>query len=336
MVSLGSLGRVVNRMVPKLLFILLILGIVLVFRGQMGLQNVFNSPNNVPASSSYGLALFASHYPTLAGNYGITSTRVAIMLYGIRPDLNATVLSITCNFQTQFNSSEIVFGAQIPYNSSSTIPDWNVSVGLQTMGTPRSSFRGGSIEYNSRSPNPNLAYFPGFDIATGLSYFWVRANRTMNHNTYYDFIWFNATIILKTPLIHNSYSTYELINRFDYGPAIENIVPGPITDINPFNSVSYVLDVAQPAGSIIQSSPTEYNISASGRNLWYQWDIKKLSSPVASGSIVLVDFQITDLVTRRDQTIFFSSLDLGVGIPLIISSIVELLKLGKPASRKRK
>jgi hypothetical protein len=150
----------------------------------------------------------------------------------------------------------------------------------------------------------------------------------VNHNTYYDLFSFNATIILKTPLIHNSYSTYELANRFDYGPAIGNIVPGPITPLNPIDSASYVLDVAQPAGSTIQSSPTEDNIFAGvGGNLWYQWDISRVSPHEANGSFVLVDFQITNLVTQRDQTIFLSSLFLGVSIPLAMSSLLELVKL---------
>ncbi|MGA2790201.1 MAG: hypothetical protein ABSF00_05485 [Candidatus Bathyarchaeia archaeon] len=217
MVSIDSFGRVVNRRVPYLLLIFLFSGIVLAFCGSTGLQNVFNFPSNAPASSSYGLAIFASHYPTLAGNYGITSTRVAVMVYGIRPDLNAAVLSISCSFKTQFNSSQIVFGAEIPYNSSATILDWDVSFSMQKTLTPMSSF---GTSMSSRYPNPNFTYSPGFDKATGLSYFWVRANRMINHNTSYDFFWFNATIIIKTPLLRNSYSTYELTNRFDYGPAI--------------------------------------------------------------------------------------------------------------------
>ncbi len=335
MVNLGSLRRAVNRMVPYFLLILLVIGIVLAFCGQTGLQSVFNFPNNARAPSSYGLALFASHYPTLAGNFGITSTVVAIMVYGIKPDLNTAVLSITCSFQTQYNSSQIVFGAQIPYNSSSTIPDWDVSVSMQAMLAPR-IYSGANMD--SRYPNPNLTYSPGFDKATGLSYFWIRANRMLNRDTYYDFFFINATIILKTPLIHNSYSTYELANRFDYGAAIWNIVPGPITPLNPFNGASYVLDVAQPSGSMIQSSPTEDNIFAGlGGNLWYQWDISRVSPHEANGSFVLVDFQIANLVMQRDQAIFFSSLYLGVGIPLVISSSVELCKvLGKTAKGSQK
>ena len=172
MVSLGSLRRVVNQIVPYLLLILLIIGVVLVFCGQAGLQSVFNFPNNARASSSYGLALFASHYPTLAGNYGITSTVVAIMVSGIRPDLNTAVVSITCSFQTQYNSSQIVFGAQIPYNS--TIPNWDVSANMQAMIAPRTYF---DTYMDSGYRNPNMTYFQGFDKATGLSYFWVRANR---------------------------------------------------------------------------------------------------------------------------------------------------------------
>jgi len=115
-------------------------------------------------------------------------------------------------------------------------------------------------------------------------------DRAMNHTTYYDFFSFNARIVLKNPLIRNSYSTYELANRFDYGPAIGNIVPCPITPLNPFNGACYVLDVAQPSGSTIQSSPTEDNIFAGlGGNLWYQWDISRVSPHEANGSFMLVD-----------------------------------------------
>jgi hypothetical protein len=129
-----------------------------------------------------------------------------------------------------------------------------------------------------------------------------------------------------------------LANRFDYGAAIGNIVPGPITALNPFNSASYVLDVAQPSGFTIQSSPTEDDIFAGlGGHLWYQWDVSRVSPHEANGSFVLIDFQITNLVTQRDQAIFFSSLYLGVGIPLALSSSVELCKiLGKPVNRRQK
>lgn len=62
-----------------------------------------------------------------------------------------------------------------------------------------------------------------------------------------------------------------------------------------------------------------------------------MSPHEANGSFVLVDFQIANLVTQRDQAIFFSSLYLGVGIPLVISSSVELCKvLGKTAKGSQK
>jgi hypothetical protein len=310
--------------VPFLLLVFLVTGIVLAFSGYTTLRSIYTFSSNVVQSSGSGVSVFASHYPTAIGYAGITSASVTIRIQRIDPELDTAVLSIICSLQTQFDSKELLFGAQVPYNSWPAAPDWHVYVSMQKLLSPGKSV---GVTMDNEVPNPYLTYSSGFDQPKSLTYFWVSVNRMMNRTVYYDSFWFNATIILKSPLLRTSYSVFELINRFDYAPEIGSRIPSVITPLNPFDTVSYLFDMAQVPGSTIQSAPIEDKIFESEGTLWYQWDLSRLSPPMASGAVVVVDLQVLSLVTEHDQSLFMSSLFLGTGVPLTLSSLLELVKL---------
>lgn len=121
-----------------------------------------------------------------------------------------------------------------------------------------------------------------------------------------------------------------LQTQFDSAPEspIRNRVPGQMISIfNPVNS-HCLLRVAPPFNSQMQSNLAADRLAFLNGKTWYVWDVSKISALgdfFASG--IQTDFEMVDLVRNRENTVFWTSLKLGVGIPTLISSVLELLKV---------
>jgi predicted small lipoprotein YifL len=267
-------------------------------------------------TSRFGFVVFSSWYvDTRTAN-----AAVDMRVYDINIVSKSATVSVYLQFRTSDNVSQtILFAFQIPYNFT------ELSVWVDMQNSKSGQGQGGGFG-NSFFLNKSS----GLDTETGLYYFWTMVNRTKS-GKYFDSISLNATMILNSVLFRKSYSTYELQSQFDAAPEtpIRNQVPGKmISFFTPFNSGHYLLSVAQPRNSQIQSNPAADQLRFSTGETWYIWDMVRRSSTgdfFATG--VQTDFEIVDLVRTRENTIFVSSLFLGVGLPTMISGVVELVKI---------
>jgi hypothetical protein len=224
-------------------------------------------------------------------------------------------------FRTNQNVSEkILFGFQVPYNFT------GLSVDVLMSSRETGQGQGGDLRTQLF-----LNHSRGFDAQTGLDYFWGLVNSTMFPGKHFDEFTFNATMTLNSALFRKSYTTYELQSQFDLAPEpqIRNRVPDQMISIfNPTNS-RCLLRMTQPSNSQIQSSPSADGLAFSNGETWHVWDVSRRSTLGDFFSIgILADFEIVDLVQERENTVFRSSLYLGVGIPTFISTWLELLKVG--------
>jgi len=125
-----------------------------------------------------------------------------------------------------------------------------------------------------------------------------------------------------------------LITQFDSGfpttpPAAlpYEIAIGTFSFFTPVSSQSYALEIAQPERSRMESSPAADAIVFAGARTWYLWTLdEKRSALDHFGMAVLTDFEMLDLVEQRETDIFRVGLFLGVGLPAIITGILELLR----------
>lgn len=285
----------------------------------------------IAPSRQFGLVLFSSPY---VGAFKRIAD-VSIGIDQIDPVTNRAVLYLSCLFRTEGNFSELIFGAQIPYGVSYAGEHW-----IHVHMTETESGSGYGVDLGAPV---FLNYSAGVENRTGLSYFWVIVNRTRTHDTYYDQFRFNSTLTLESPLFQKSYSVYEMVNQFDSATQAEirNLVPNRMVSfLTPLNSLRYLLKVARASDSFVSADPAADAIDFSDGKLWYTWDIGRRSDDHFFATAIMVDFEIASLVEQRERTVFFASILLGVGIPLIISSLVELFKLriraeGDPFARRR-
>ncbi len=89
------------------------------------------------------------------------------------------------------------------------------------------------------------------------------------------------------------------------------------------------LSIAKPeVVTISDSTPAADKITFYTGKLWYIWDIRERSdSHNYASTAVSVDLEVDSLRIEYDQAFAYFALFLGIGAPLFISSIVELLKL---------
>jgi hypothetical protein len=268
-------------------------------------------------SNRFGMAIFSSWYVDVR----TSNAAVDIWMYDIRTETESITLQIRLHFRTNQNVSEkVLFGFQVPYNFT------DLSVDVLMSSTETGQGQGGDLRTQLF-----LNSSRGFDAETGLDYFWGLVNSTMSPGKHFDEFTFNATMTLNSALFRKSYTTYELQSQFDLAPEsqIRTRVPGQMISIfNPTNS-RCLLNIVQPSNSQMQSSPSADELDFSNGETWHVWDVSRRSTLGDFFSIgILSDFEIVDLVQERENTIFQSSLFLGVGIPTLISSVLELLKVG--------
>lgn len=95
------------------------------------------------------------------------------------------------------------------------------------------------------------------------------------------------------------------------------------------NSLS-ILSIAKPSGSTVtQTTPSADHYGLDNNKLWYTWDIKKeitSTSATFTSTSMVIDFQVNQLTQKYESQTNISFLLLGISIPLIVSTSVEILK----------
>jgi len=187
-----------------------------------------------------------------------------------------------------------------------------------------------------------LAQFSGVNEENGLFYFWVIIDRSDSPLSPWDKFRFNATMILNEPLYQKSYTTYELITQFDSSfptipPAVTPEIPGnTFSYFTPASSDNYLLEIAQPEHSRMESNPAADNIIFAGGRTWYLWNMSQERNGVRFfGTAVLADFEMLNRVEQRERLIFRDGILLGVGVPLALSAALELLREDRDRTARR-
>jgi len=321
-----SVPSAIRTAIPAILVGFLIVGFVMTI---IGIQEykALNQTNYQPPASKFGLAIFSSPWTKMERN-----GQVEIKIYDVVTNANAAELNVVCSFSTNdTTSTKLLFGIQLPHNFSDLV----VNVDMQSTSRPQGQEGG--------LGNPFfLVQSRGVNEANGLFYFWVIIDRSDSSLSPWDKFRFNATMILNEPLYQKSYTTYELITQFDSAfptipPAVTPEIPGnTFSYFTPASSDNYLLEIAQPQRSRMESTPTAANIIFASRRTWYLWNMsQKRSALDFFGTAVLTDFEMLDLVEQRERMIFTDGLLLGVGIPAAMTGILELLREARDRTARR-
>jgi hypothetical protein len=303
--------------IPAILVCFLVLGSVMTIIGIEN-YNALIQTNYQPPASKFGLVIFSSPWTKMERN-----GQVEIKIYDIATNGNTAELNVVCAFSTNdTTTTRLLFGMQLPHNFSHLV----VNVDMQSMSRPQG--QGGGLG------NPFfLSQSRGVNEANGLFYFWVIIDRSDSSLSPWDKFRFNATMILNEPLYQKSYTTYELITQFDSSfptipPSVAPQIPGEtFSYFTPASSNNYLLEIAPPEHSRMETNPAADNIVFRGIRTWYLWDLSQKPSGLEFfGTAVLADFEMLYRVEQREILIFRAGIFLGVGLPLALTMILELLR----------
>lgn len=309
--------NLVRTVVAVILVVILLVGIGISIFGYQEYQTLIRG-NFPPPTPRFGLVIFSSPWTRLERN-----AQVEMKIYDIVTTANTAELNVVCTFSTNdTTSTKLLFGMQLPHNFSDLV----VNVDMQS--TSRAQGQGGGLG------NPFfLAQDRGVDKANGLFYFWVIIDRSDSSLSPWDKFRFNATMTLYEPLYQNSYTTFELITQFDssfptYPSSAAPAIPAEtFSYLTPATSDNYLLEIAQPENSRMGSTPSPDAIVFSGRRTWYLWNMPENRKALEFfGMAILTDFEMLNLVDVREGLIFRDGLFLGVGVPAVMTSILELLR----------
>jgi hypothetical protein len=304
----------------------LILGSAMAMVGYQEYESL-NRTSYPPPSSKFGLVIFTSPWTRMEKN-----GQVEIKIYDIGTNTNTAGLNVVCSFDTNdTTTTELLFGIQLPHNFSALV----VKVKLQSRSRPQGEEGG--------LGNPFfLTQSRGVDEKNGLFYFWVIIDRSDSPFSPWDKFRFNATMILNEPLYQKSYTTYELIARFDSSfpttpPSVTPEIPGnTFSYFTPASSDNYLLEVAQPEHSRMESNPTADNIIFVASRTGYLWDMSQKRSGLGFfGTAVLAYFEMLDRVDQKERLIFKDGILLGVGIPTAMTAALELLREARERTARR-
>jgi hypothetical protein len=307
--------------IPLMLAVFLIVGLVMATIGYQQYQELMKT--NYPSPNSKGgFVIFSSPWTRMEGN-----AQVYVKIYNIRTNPSTATVNVLCSFDTNdTTSTKLLFGMQLPYNFSTLMAD------VEMYSRSRPQGEGGGLG-NSFF----LSQSRGVDSANGLFYFWVIIDRSDPPLSPWDKFAFTTTMILEQPLYQKSYTTYELITQFDSAfptipPTVTPEIPGStFSYFTPANSGNYFLEVAPPERSKTESNPSSDSVILSEGRTWYYWDVSTLilfrrNGPAFFGTAILADFEMSDLVERREGLFFQAGILFGIGIPAAMTSAIELLR----------
>jgi len=146
---------------------------------------------------------------------------------------------------------------------------------------------------------------------------------------------FYITFLWKNMLLKSSYYEYQLIVPFNAAfPSFIDDVGLPNEVINGYGKLVFEytsetkVSIARPEGVTISNfvpNPDHYGLSYD--KIWYTWELQnRCDHTTYSSTAIVVDIEIEEMRADRERTSSFSMLFFGIGIPLIIGSIIESKK----------
>lgn len=156
-----------------------------------------------------------------------------------------------------------------------------------------------------------------------------RENVSGHIQVFIEFTW-------KDVFWRRSFYKYNFVVSFNSGfPNYINEVGLPKEVINgnglllPDVTSRTILSIVKPdRATISEAMPNPDVIGFSEGKVWYNWDIKKRSDRnLYASTAVSIDMEIDELKKKYESSWAYFTLFLGVGIPIMISSFVQFLKL---------
>jgi hypothetical protein len=137
---------------------------------------------------------------------------------------------------------------------------------------------------------------------------------------------FETHLFWKGFLYRKSFSRYSLIVPFSFSDT------GHFPHLKPFylDETNWsVLSVRPPSDSnVVQTSPSAEEFTFAEGGLWYIWNISSIAKPwPVSVAAVAVDLEVNSLAKIEQDVGYWTSLGFGIGVPLALTSFIELLKL---------
>ncbi len=133
-----------------------------------------------------------------------------------------------------------------------------------------------------------------------------------------------------------SFYRYNLLASFNTNfPSFVNEVGLPTEAINgngmliPDVTTRTSLSIAKPESNMISATMPDPDIVGFNEGkIWYNWDIKKRSDRDRYASTsVSIDIEVAGLKRRFEETWAYFTLCLGIGVPLVISSLIKFWEL---------
>jgi hypothetical protein len=105
-------------------------------------------------------------------------------------------------------------------------------------------------------------------------------------------------------------------------------IPGTtFSYFTPADSGNYFLEVAPPQHSKMESNPSSDSILFLEGRTWYSWSLSQKSNGLFFfGTVIVTDFEMSDLVEQREMLFFQAGILFGVGIPAAMTGALELLR----------
>jgi hypothetical protein len=293
------------RLILKILLVLSLLGISACAYARHTIS--FTSK---PPPKTKPFVVYASDYAYNLGYVDLDVYNMTSPQPMTREPLTA-VLDLFWEFSAQGLNSTLAVGLRVPR-------DAEMQDATEVM-----SFKNGTQEYRDIRDIFNRSYVE----EESATYFDATTSRlSKDGKLLYPCVVFSTRLRWKEFLYQESYSRYSLIVPFSvFG---ENY----FREMKPFylgEANSSILTVGVPASSsVVQTNPPAEQFASVDGELAYIWNISRVAKPwLVQVVAVAVDMEMNALANYEQEINYWTALGFGIGVPLVLTSLVELVKL---------
>jgi hypothetical protein len=258
-----------------------------------------------PLSVSEGFVLYASDYASQPQTVYVFVDSIQMV-----EERSSAALDLQWKFTAEGTNSTLIVGVRTPWDAE-ILQTYVVMFGV-----------GGSeledVVFNRvRSENATSTYFE------------ATMSRLSKDGRLSTQFLFDIHMLLKDLLYRKSYSGYSLVVPFSFFDTDHS------SQLKPFylsKTNRSILGVHPPSDtSVVGTNPSAIGFTFFKGKLWYYWNISliAMSMPDLIVAAVALDMENNSLTSWEQDVNYWTALGFGVGVPLIPTSFVERLKLGR-------
>lgn len=291
------------------LYGVLLFGLALSAVGGIMWSSIQVSPEQPP--NAKGFLVFASPYASYHSD-------IAITIDGVLPETMSSNVTIHAKFAAQGDANEtFILALQIPYNYSDLD-----TLGLMSSWSNGVQIAGGEIWNGTFRQGP-------YDFEGKVTYIYAVANRTTgallfdNFDFTIKFKWLSSVFpisysafgIIVPFALHYSGDPHTYIPNFAF-PVFPSIQNTRLQIVTPEKSIATLVEPGTMQPSLLED------------RVAHSWNIIEIATKADPQFPVItqLNFASNDKQGYINWVTYFSALFLGVGIPTVISSLVELRK----------